>query len=103
MRRPATNSGTELCPIPLTCGRPGHSAHPSLDASGIRALTVRDEPLATPKLSTTGTASAQMTPQCRTPQPIADSFRAFPWVVTVVSQGRTWQRFTNLGVVTGGD
>ena len=91
MRRPVTNSGTDLCPILLTCAQPGHSAHPSLDASGIGALTVCDEPSATPKLSTTGTASARVTPhRChfRTPQQIADSLRAFPWVVTAVSQSR---------------
>ena len=31
MRRPMTNSGTELCPIPLTCAQPDYGSHPILD------------------------------------------------------------------------
>ena len=34
MRRPMTNGGTEWCPIPLTCGRPGRSARPCRGTSG---------------------------------------------------------------------
>ena len=86
-----TNSGTESCPIPLTCARSGHSARPFLGTSGIRAPVVRAGPSAARKPSMTGAASPRATPLCcqsRTPQPIADSLSAFLWAATVVSQGR---------------
>ena len=76
----------------LTCARLGHSARPLLGTSGIRALAVRAGPSAAPKPSMTGADSPRATPhrcQSRTPQPTLDSFRAFPWAATVVSQGRS--------------
>ena len=36
-----TNSGTEWCPIPLTCGRSGRSACPCRGIPGTRAPTAR--------------------------------------------------------------
>ena len=86
-----TNCRKGWCSILSRCVQPDCSAHPFLDTSRIKALTARAGSLVAPKSSMTGAASPQTTPhshQSMTPQPVADSFRAFPLIATGVSQNR---------------